>query len=130
MPIRWNSNRYDVPKIRRDYEAYNLPFELQRWVWFDLMLGLKRARQRMMPSWSLKYVAQGILKKLYTKGKFSDLTPKQIEERCLRDVQLTLEIDQKLGISDSCIARASFSHMPNGAIYTRQSNFPTRWTTY
>jgi DNA polymerase elongation subunit (family B) len=83
------------------------------------MLGLKRARQRMMPSWSLKYVAQRILKKkLYTKGKFSDLTPKQVEERCLGDVQLTLEIDQKLGISDSCIARASFSHiLPNDAIF-------------
>jgi DNA polymerase elongation subunit (family B) len=84
------------------------------------MKALQRARQRMMSSWSLEYVSQKTLKvgRVHVNGKFSDLSSKEIEERCLRDVQLTLEIDKKLGISDSCIARASFSHiLPDDAIY-------------
>jgi DNA polymerase elongation subunit (family B) len=66
----------------------------------------------MLPSWSLEYVGRHLLgmERVHSDKQFSQLTLQEIYERCQRDVEITRELDLKLGLSDLDITKAHISY--------------------
>jgi DNA polymerase elongation subunit (family B) len=117
MCIGYNSEAYDVPVLRRRLREHKLELpKMPRW--YDLLQSLKWI-YRMLPSWSLEYVGRHLLgiERVHTDKPFSQLTLQEIYERCRRDVEITRELDRKLGLSDLDILKAHISYTFPDEVY-------------
>jgi DNA polymerase I len=113
MVIGYNSDAYDFPVLKKRASVHKIP--LPRVRWYDELLNLRWMRQRMLPSWSLSYVAANLLdppmKRLYVDKPFSQLKEEEIYARCQRDVEITKTIDEYLKLSELDIAKAHISYL-------------------
>jgi len=112
MLIGYNSNNYDYPVLKKRFQANKLKLPpLQRW--YDLLPALQDSSQRMLPSWSLEWVGKNLLgmERVHTDKPFSQLSLREIYERCQRDVEITRELDKKFSLSDVDIMKAHISYI-------------------
>ena len=113
MTIGYNSMNYDYPVLSERYKVnkMTIPDEMIRW--YDLLPTLQFIHQRKLPSYSLDWVGKNLvgIERVHTDKQFSQLTPQEIYERCMRDVEITVELDRKFSISDIDIMRAHISYI-------------------
>lgn len=119
MVLGYNSSNYDVPVLEGRLRQYKMELpDMQRW--HDLLPTLRWLRQRMLPDWSLTWVGKNLVgvERVHVDKPFSQLTLDEVCERCRRDVEITLELDRKLGLSEVDIMKAHLSYIfPDEAIY-------------
>jgi len=117
MLVGYNSDQFDYPRLSQAVKglkgsAYLLNV-LKFWRYFDLLQFLKSRLQRMLQSWSLQYVAQTFLgeNRVHTDKRIHELSPKEIEERCVKDSVLLKMLDKELSLTEVAIALARISHI-------------------
>jgi DNA polymerase elongation subunit (family B) len=112
MALGYNSSVYDVPVLKERFKQYKMQFpEMCRW--YDLLPAFRDMSQRMLPSWGLEYVGKHIvgIERVHTNKQFSQLTMQEIYERCQRDVEIIVELDKKLNLSEIDIMKAHISYI-------------------
>jgi DNA polymerase elongation subunit (family B) len=112
MTLGYNSNNYDYPVLKERFRQNKLELpKMQRW--YDLLPALQAIDHRKLHSWSLEWVGKNLvgIERIHTNKPFKQLTMQEIYERCMRDVEIIVELDKKFSLSDIDIMKAHISYI-------------------
>ncbi|RLI74059.1 hypothetical protein DRP04_15115, partial [Archaeoglobales archaeon] len=88
MLVGYNSDLFDVPRLKEREKLYRLRFPTKHVRWFDIMWMIRGTSQRELASWSLDYVTQTLLGEkilVHHDKRVHTLEDELIMERCLYD---------------------------------------------
>ena len=110
--VGYYSDKYDVPMLRNKLSKYGL--QLPKTVRFaDMYWMILGSTSRMFKSMKLDYIAQQLLgeSRIFADKMIHELTPEQVDARCLRDAELLRLLNENYGYVDTAIAKAYISKL-------------------
>lgn len=120
--IGYYSDEYDLPMLKGKIGKYGL--QLPKSVRFsDMYWMIMGSTTRMYKSMKLDYIAQQLIGegRVFHEKMIHELSPEQIDARCMRDAELLRLINDSYGFVDTSIAKAHISK-----IFPDETNSITR----